>query len=160
MDANEQQLNTLASCLQQTLSMDVSTRQQAETFLRSIENNAGFLVLLLKLFDSPSLDMQIRMAAAILFKNCVKRNWRQVEGSPDVINEPDRLTVKAYIVDLMLKLPPPIQKQLSESLTMIVDNDFPHKWENLLEELVKRMNTRDFSVINGVLQTAHSIFKR
>jgi exportin-2 (importin alpha re-exporter) len=153
MDINEQNLNLLASCLQQTLSSDVVLRQQGESFLRSIENNANFLILLLKLAEMPTIDLQIRVSAAILFKNSVKRHWRQLESASDVIHEAERIAVKTYIVDLMLNAPLLIQKQLCESLTIIADNDFPHKWEHLLEELVRRMNTQDFGIINGILQT-------
>ena len=72
----------------------------------------------------------------------------------------DRQTIKTHLVDLMLKSPPQIQRQLSEAVSFIAEQDFPHKWESLLQELVQRLQVQDFHVINGVLQTAHSIFKR
>jgi exportin-2 (importin alpha re-exporter) len=160
MEINEQNLTTITNYLQQTMSSDMAVRQQSENMLKSLETTQHFLILLMKLFELPTLDLQIRMAAAILFKNCIKKHWRQIEGSPDVIPETDRITIKTYIVDLMLHTPILIQKQLSESLTIVADNDFPKKWENLLEELVRRITNQDFRILNGVLQTAHSIFKR
>lgn len=53
-----------------------------------------------------------------------------------------------------------IQKQLSDAVAIIGKHDFPKDWQGLLGEMVSKFETGDFYVINGVLQTAHSIFKR
>lgn len=60
----------------------------------------------------------------------------------------------------MLNTPLLVQAQLSEALSIICNHDFPAKWPTLLSELVGRLNTTDVQTINGVLATAHSIFKR
>lgn len=59
----------------------------------------------------------------------------------------------------MLKAPPSIQKQLSDAISIIGKHDFPTKWPQLIDEMVEKFATGDFHVINGVLQTAHSLFK-
>lgn len=61
---------------------------------------------------------------------------------------------------MMLKSSPAIQKQLSDAVSIIGKYDFPAKWPQLINEMVEKFATGDFNVINGVLQTAHSIFKR
>lgn len=125
-------------------------------------------------------DATIRVAAAIVFKNFVKRNWNahavslfvqyrisviyslfvQDTDGPDRIHETDRLAIKSLIVQLMLASTPAIQKQLSDAVSIIGKYDFPAKWPQLMDEMVAKFGTGDFAVINGVLQTAHSIFKR
>lgn len=60
----------------------------------------------------------------------------------------------------MLKSSPSIQKQLSDAVSIIGKYDFPEKWPQLIDEMVEKFNSGDFHIINGVLQTAHSIFKR
>lgn len=60
----------------------------------------------------------------------------------------------------MLKSSPSIQKQLSDAISIIGKYDFPDKWPHLITEMVEKFATGDFNIINGVLQTAHSIFKR
>ena len=70
------------------------------------------------------------------------------------------LQVKTLIVDLMLKSPGPVQKQLSQAIAIIGQQDFPMNWQNLVTDLVAKFATGDFHVINGVLQTAHSIFEK
>lgn len=73
--------------------------------------------------------MHIRVSAAIMFKNYTKRNWRVVKANVAIhlylvilqqdedgvnnIHEDDRNAIKMTIVDLMLKNPEQIQKQVS-----------------------------------------------
>ena len=60
----------------------------------------------------------------------------------------------------MLTSPAAIQKQLSNSIAIIGQHDFPDKWQTLIPEMVSKFQTGDFHVINGVLQTAFSIFEK
>lgn len=60
----------------------------------------------------------------------------------------------------MLSSPEQIQKQLSDAISIIGREDFPQKWPDLLTEMVTRFRSGDFHIINGVLRTAHSLFKR
>lgn len=50
--------------------------------------------------------------------------------------------------------------QLSDAISIIGREDFPKKWPDLLTEMVNRFRSGDFHIINGVLRTAHSLFKR
>lgn len=52
----------------------------AEKFLESVEGKEEYNVLLLQIVDDASSDALIRFAAAIAFKNSVKRNWRIVSS--------------------------------------------------------------------------------
>lgn len=52
----------------------------AEKFLQSVEGKEKYNVLLLEIVDDASADGLIRFAAAIAFKNSVKRNWRIVSS--------------------------------------------------------------------------------
>ncbi|XP_052777226.1 exportin-2-like [Mya arenaria] len=160
MEVTNENLATLSNFLQQTLSPDPNVRKPAEKFLESVEVNQNYPLLLLNLLDKPNVDQQIRVSSAITFKNYVKRNWRVIEDMPDKIHEQDRLTIKQLIVGLMLKSPEQIQKQLSDAISIIGREDFPSKWPDLLAEMVTKFQSGDFHVINGVLRTAHSIFKR
>ena len=60
----------------------------------------------------------------------------------------------------MLHSPDSIQKQLSDAVSIVGKYDFPNKWPELIDQMVEKFNTGDFHVINGVLHTAHSLFKR
>jgi exportin-2 (importin alpha re-exporter) len=60
----------------------------------------------------------------------------------------------------MCTVPPQIQAQISEAISLIAAVDYPKNWDNLVGELVQKMNSPDLAVVNGVLKTANSIFKR
>lgn len=77
-----------------------------------------------------------------------------------VVPETERQAIKANLVNLMSSVPPLVQRQLSESLSFISKSDFPERWPTLLPELVAKLAAGDMVVINGVLETASSIFER
>ncbi|CAB4023247.1 exportin-2-like, partial [Paramuricea clavata] len=160
LEANAQNLQALADQLQETLSSEDQARKDAEKFLEAIEGNSNYSLLLLHIVDNDSFESMVRLAAAITFKNFVKRQWRVSDGNPNKITQDDRQKIKVLIIDLMLKSPPQLQSQLSDAVSIIGREDFPRKWPNLLPEMVKKFNSGDFHIINGVLKTAHSLFKR
>ncbi|ELU00355.1 hypothetical protein CAPTEDRAFT_165697 [Capitella teleta] len=160
MEITDANLQTLATYLQKTLCPDPNERRAAEKSLESIEVNQNYPLLLLTLVHRENIEMHLRISAAIMFKNYTKRNWRVVEEAGDKIHASDRTSIKQTIVDLMLKSPEQIQKQLSDAISIIGREDFPAKWPDLLNEMVIKFQSGDFHVINGVLRTGHSIFKR
>ncbi|KAG6449355.1 hypothetical protein O3G_MSEX006002 [Manduca sexta] len=160
MDVTEENLATLANYLQQTLNPDPNIRRPAEKFLESVEVNQNYAILLLHLIDKDVVDLTIRVAASIAFKNYIKRNWPVEEDGVDRIHASDRATIKTLIVNLMLKSPEAIQKQFSDAVSIIGKYDFPEKWPSLIPEMVEKFATGDFYVINGILRTAHSLFKK
>ena len=77
----------------------------------------------------------------------------------------------------MTSAKPNIQFQLGEAIAVIADSDFWERWETLvdvcwgitipigqlayaMQDLVSRLNLDNLAVNNGVLQVAHTIFKR
>uniref|UniRef100_A0AC11D7P5 Chromosome segregation 1 like n=1 Tax=Ovis aries TaxID=9940 RepID=A0AC11D7P5_SHEEP len=159
MELSDANLQTLTEYLKKTLDPDPAIRRPAEKFLESVEGNQNYPLLLLTLLEK-SQDNVIKVCASVTFKNYIKRNWRIVEDEPNKICEADRGAIKANIVHLMLSSPEQIQKQLSDAISIIGREDFPQKWPDLLTEMVNRFQSGDFHVINGVLRTAHSLFKR
>ncbi|XP_008946536.1 PREDICTED: exportin-2 isoform X2 [Merops nubicus] len=159
MELSDANLQTLTEYLKKTLDPDPAIRRPAEKFLESVEGSQNYPLLLLTLLEK-SQENVIKVCASVTFKNYIKRNWRIVEDEPNKICESDRVAIKANIVPLMLSSPEQIQKQLSDAISIIGREDFPQKWPDLLTEMVNRFRSGDFHVINGVLRTAHSLFKR
>ncbi|XP_029678956.1 exportin-2 [Formica exsecta] len=160
MELTDDNLLTLSEYLKHTLSPDVNVRRPAEKFLESVEINQNYPLLLLHLVDKSEINITIRIAGAVAFKNYVKRNWKVEEDSVDRIHVQDRDAIKKLIINLMLHSPDSIQKQLSDAVSIIGKYDFPNKWPELIDQMVEKFNTGDFHIINGVLHTAHSLFKR
>ena len=152
----------------QSLNPDASSRNAAESQLKSLRTTPGHALSVLRLIstatDSPS-DMPVRQAAAVHFKNLVKKGWAPDEDDESRImmslSEQDRTLIKNNLVDLMCTVPPQIQAQCSESIALIAATDFPAKWDNLLSDLIGKFTTSsDWNVINGVLVATNSILKR
>jgi len=160
MEINDNNLNQLGVYLGRTLEPQADIRKPAEEFLESIEGNQNYPILLLTLINKQDVQPNIKVAGAITFKNYVKRNWKVSEEGADKIHQSDRAQIKSLIVDLMLTSPVPVQKQLSQAIAIIGNQDFPAKWPSLVNDMVTKFQSGDFHIINGVLQTAHSIFEK
>ncbi|CAG9765851.1 unnamed protein product [Ceutorhynchus assimilis] len=160
MEISDENLQTLARYLQETLNPEVNVRRPAEKFLEGVEVNQNYPLLLLNLVHKPEVDMTVRIAGSVAFKNYIKRNWTVQEDQPDRIHESDRAAIKSMIVTLMLTSPESIQKQLSDAISIIGKTDFPVKWPELITQMVEKFATGDFNVINGILRTGHSLFKK
>lgn len=137
----------------------------AEKQLEEEQKRPGHQLAILQLVatsDGAGADAAVRQAAAVHFKNVVKKGWdvNREEGNDGiVISAEDRNTIKSHLVQLMCTTPAQIQVQLSESISLIAKVDYPQQWQNLLPELVQQFNSADPAVVVGVLKTANSIFK-
>ncbi|KAJ1548033.1 importin-alpha export receptor, partial [Nowakowskiella sp. JEL0078] len=150
----------LPAALGATLDQSPSIRKQAEAKLISLEQQPGFSLALLELVQVDSTNDLIRYAAALYFKNFLKKSWQPQDGDVDILSLEDRLKVKQYVVHTMTVVPSKYQIQLSDAVAIIADTDFPDQWPTLIDDLVKRLDFQNPTGINGVLQTAHTIFSR
>ncbi len=86
MEPTPQNIILLINLLTQSLSPHPSIRQPAEKQLQAAEKDDGFLILLIAVIrgegegggGSGGGGMDVRQAAGVLFKNGVKRRWRDV----------------------------------------------------------------------------------
>lgn len=131
----------------------------AEASLKSIEQEPGFSLALLQLVASDSVDQTLRLASSLFFKNLIKRRWTDAEGNY-LLPENEVTTIKAELIGLMTSVPPAIQTQLGEAISVIADSDFWTRWDTLVDDLVSRLTPDNPVVNNGVLQVAHSVFVR
>lgn len=137
----------------------IANRSVAELTLRDAGKSPGFLQILLEVVANPSIELPTRHAGALFFKNEVKQRWSD-EVSTNVVPEADKIAIKSHIIQVMTTIPPNLQKQIGDAVTIIAACDFPSKWETLIKDLIANTSRTDMRVTNGVLQTAHSIFKR
>lgn len=158
-----------AALLTKTLTSDRNARKTAEEGLIKLETSSklyGLATLYLTRRDD--LGTEVHTAAAIAFKNFIRRNWRfdpndETSDQFDRIDSTQRDMIKQHIVEFMLGSPAYIQRQLSEAIAIIGQCDFPDKWPSLITELEKFLGAgfdQNFNTLQGILQTAHSIFRR
>lgn len=82
MQATPETLSLLTNYLSSTVSPDAHTRRSAEESLRQAEGQQGFLLLVLELVKADSVNMVVRQAGGVYFKNTVKRLWSGDEVCP------------------------------------------------------------------------------
>ncbi|ORX43587.1 Cse1-domain-containing protein [Piromyces finnis] len=133
--------------------------KEVEKNLLAMEKCQNFSLCVLEIIADESIPEPTRFSAAIYFKNYMKKRWPQIEGEADYLPENDRIRIKEGIISLMINVPVKLQRQLNEAILIIADNDFPQKWPNLIQELVANL-CDDYRKNNGILETAHLIFKR
>jgi len=162
-------IEQLQTVLSQTLSPDAQTRKTAEGHLTAAQKFPGHPLSVLQLMASANgnagaaVGLTVLQSAAVHFKNIVKKGWdaENEDGTDGItITDHDRNLIKSHLVELMCTAPPQIQAQCSEAISLIAAVDFPKKWDNLLPELIQKFNSPDPNIVNGVLATANSIFKR
>jgi exportin-2 (importin alpha re-exporter) len=150
-------LQTVAQLLQATL--DSRTHKQAEAALKVEETKPGFSLLLLNIVANEALPLNTRLSGALCFKNFIKFNWTDEEAKYK-LPENEVATIKKEIIGLMISVPPALQSQLGETISLIADSDFWTRWDTLVDDLVSRLSAGNPKVNIGVLEVAHSIFKR
>lgn len=101
----------------------------------------------------------MRLASALSFKNFIRRNWVDEEGNYRLAQD-EVVAIKKDIIGLMITVPANIQSQLGDAVSVIADSDFFRRWDTLVDDLVSKFSPDNSKVNNGVLQVAHSIFKR
>ncbi|KAK6529632.1 importin-alpha export receptor [Arthrobotrys megalospora] len=154
MDAN---MNQLAQLLANSL--DHAQNREAEKQLKSVETTPGFPLMLLRTVATAELPINVRLAGALFFKNLIRRSWTDEEGNHKFAAS-DVTAIKAELLGVMIQVPPNLQVQIGEAISVIADSDFYKKWDTLVTELASKLDPNNPSVTTGVLTVAHSIFKR
>ncbi|KAF2204358.1 Cse1-domain-containing protein [Delitschia confertaspora ATCC 74209] len=151
------ELQALAQLLE--ASLNPQTSKQAEAAIAEKQNTPNFSLKLLQLVASNNFPSSVRLSSAVYFKNYVKRNWADEDGNYKL--PLDEVTaIKRELIGLMVSVPPNLQSQLGEAISAIAESDFWERWDTLVDDLVSRLTPDNATVNNGVLQVAHSIFKR
>jgi len=148
-------VQNVANCIRMSQSGKPDQIKQAEQQLESQQQNANFGPLLLRLITNDSVDANIKLGAAIYFKNYVKKYWGHEQ---DIICVDDQNFIKTAIVRVMLHCDKNSQRLLSEAITIIASHDFYRKWDTLLPELIEKLKSeQNFENICGVLRIIESI---
>lgn len=150
-------LQSIAKYLEQSLNPQSS--KQAEAFLKTIETHPEFAINLLHVVASPNINSSVRLAGALYFKNLVKRKWTNEDGNY-LLPIQDVVKIKEEILDVMIQLPPQLQSQIGEAISLIAESDFPQNWENLIDNLVNKLSLEDYAQNKSILVVCHSIFKK
>ena len=132
LDPRQQKQGLRSLCHIRGLEFVVDFQCTGETALRQQENKPGFSLVLLHLTASNNYPYNTRLASALFFKNFIKRNWTDEDGNYK-LPENEVVTIKQELISLMISMPPAIQTQLGEAVSVIADSDFWERWDTLVD---------------------------
>eukprot|EP00445_Apocalathium_hangoei_P036695 CAMPEP_0203945012 /NCGR_PEP_ID=MMETSP0359-20131031/80633_1 /ASSEMBLY_ACC=CAM_ASM_000338 /TAXON_ID=268821 /ORGANISM="Scrippsiella Hangoei, Strain SHTV-5" /LENGTH=974 /DNA_ID=CAMNT_0050876113 /DNA_START=78 /DNA_END=2998 /DNA_ORIENTATION=+ len=122
------------------------------------ESHVGFGIVLLQLVQTESMDLGIRQAGSIYFKNYLKRRWGPDRGIPD--NEKE--VIKESLLPLTLRVPRLLRAQFLGALQEMAGPEFLSDWPQLLSELSRLLaSAQDDVLLQAVaMDAAHAVFSR
>ena len=156
----------LVSLFAATLNPDLNQRKAAEEELGRAKLQPQCVLTVLQILTQEGVDLAVRQSAAVFFKNLVKGHWAPEDETAYAVPAETKTQVKDGLLSLFLYVPPRLQAQLSEAMSLIASHDFPNQWPKLLGELVGQLNAaasatpRDYAKVGGLLKIAHSITGR
>ncbi|CAH8524769.1 unnamed protein product [Dicrocoelium dendriticum] len=125
----------------------------------------GFAPALLKVALECSLDVSVRQAAALYFKNNISEWWRDPdpekpgEALTFSIHEQDRHTIRNAIIGAVVSSPLPLQTQLKTALSKIIKADYPSRFPELPAQLRHLLSSTDQEHWRGALVCLHTFVK-
>ena len=124
---------TLVSLFAATLNPDLNQRKAAEEELGRAKLQPQCVLTVLQILTQEGVDLAVRQSAAVFFKNLVKGHWAPEDETAYAVPAETKTQVKDGLLSLFLYVPPRLQAQLSEAMSLIASHDFPNAWPKLLD---------------------------
>ncbi|XP_067928154.1 importin-7-like [Watersipora subatra] len=148
-----------------TATLDHTHQEAAGKKLDEIHKIIGFTPLLLQLVGSDQIQMPVRQAGAVYLKNMVTRYWEMKEREnlndpiPFSIHEMDKVVIRENIVNGVITAPLPIRTQLSVAVAGIIKCDYPGKWPNIVDQIIRHLQSDNTATWLGALICLHQLIK-
>ncbi|ORX59935.1 ARM repeat-containing protein [Piromyces finnis] len=136
--------NSLSQLFNATLSQDQNIRMKVELALKDYEKQENFMNVVLTIICSEDVDMGTRHAAAIYFKNRIRKGWNNNSTNFIGISENDKEFIKLNIIEALSKVPQVIRTQLTSSINIVICNDWPEKWPQLVPSLTALLSSTEY----------------
>ena len=161
----------LATVLSHTFDDNANTRDRAEAELATIESQPGYPSTLLHICVL-HLPLPIKQAAALRFKNRIKRHWLVLDGEEDEggvegrqpLSLEDKRVIKENLYQAIITQQQPlIRIQLLESLRCIVDVDWPNDYPSLEPSIAVTLGGWqhvDPSILHATLLCLYVLYRR
>ncbi|PVU97416.1 hypothetical protein BB559_002046 [Furculomyces boomerangus] len=141
----------LASIFGSTFHPDQLVRSQMEQRLLALEKQPGFLSAVLNLITDQTADQSAKLAAAIYFKNTIRRSWKSssvTSPNSELINDSDQLYIKQQILTSMINVPSNIQTQLQSCIGNMLAGSFPSEWPEFGLLIYQLLSSNDINTAN------------
>lgn len=149
-------MDALVQVFTHSLDPNPNARKAAELELKKVESQDGMLSSVFQVVSSAQVDLAVRQAAAIYFKNRVRRHWDSalVRGAPAVVTIPqgDKDSIKGSILQTLVEAPAQIRVHIANALGTIARCDFPDQWPNLMDQIGQLLQSQNPQQVYGGLR--------
>lgn len=136
-------VTTLHRCFLGTLEADANVRTQAEQGLTQAEATAGFMSACLDIVNSSDVELPVKKACLIYFKNFVIRRWAE-----DKVDNDEKPQVRDRIIVTIVGVKRSMKNLFLPVLNEILTCDYPDKWPNYLPQTLELLgNTTDLNIL-------------
>ena len=116
----------------------------------------GHLSSLMQCVVASQLDVSLRQAAAIQFKNLCLRVWDPDTGDGQAppqqqLRPEDKALVRANMLEAVVQAPARIQSQLVVALRVQLEADYPDAWPDLLPSVLAALQSPEVARVAGAL---------
>lgn len=125
-------IELLHRCFSYSLSPDQSARQFAEGKLDELSHSTGFLAACLDIINYET-DPLVKQATCIYFKNTILKHW----AVDSVIDSGEKPVIREKLFVFVTKLDRVLRNQLLPALSMIINHDYPDKWNSLIDDILE-----------------------
>jgi hypothetical protein len=124
----------------------------------------GFAPSLLQVVMLGDVDMPVRQAGVIYLKNLITQSWSDKEVEPGTplpfsIHEQDRAMIRDAIVEAVVHSPDLLKVQLGVCVSVIVKNDFPARWTQIVDKISIYLQNPDAMGWTGALMCLYQLVK-
>ncbi|KAI9294399.1 ARM repeat-containing protein [Neoconidiobolus thromboides FSU 785] len=155
-------MQNILEVFSKTLQADPNIRKEGEQTLKSYEGQANLLSHILELISSKETPDEIKLSASVYIKNRIKKAWANYPSLPAdtvLIDNQDKLFIKANILKALPTLKENIREILSEAICFILDDEFPDKWTEFIPTVSELINSEDYNLIHCGLLSLRQLFK-
>ncbi|EST07572.1 Exportin/Importin, Cse1-like protein [Kalmanozyma brasiliensis GHG001] len=149
-------MDALVQVFTHSLDPNPNSRKAAELELKKVEAQDGMLSSVFQIVAATQVDISVRQAAAVYFKNRVRRHWdaTPVRGAPTavVIPQGDRDAIKANILQTLVDAPTQIRVHVANALGTIARCDFPDQWPTLMDQIGQLLQSQEPQQVYGGLR--------
>ncbi len=140
-------------------------RSTAEAEIHNHADSPGYPTCLMEIMQTPKINTNVRVFAAIMLRNFVRSHWRRTEGSTISTEEIDSIRQSILGCIDMLDQAVLLQGGMSETIGLCVSADFPAHWPQYsaglgactrkefvattLRTIVKKMSTRRLPAVRA-----------
>ncbi|SCV01667.1 LAME_0G17722g1_1 [Lachancea meyersii CBS 8951] len=160
--------STLLECFAGTLSHDQSVRSEAESRLKTAGKSTGFLGASLDIISSPEISENIKLPAALYFKNKILYGWSgRQQGRNELldfmVDNDEKPVVKDMLMNALVqssRYSPSCIRLLQPALSTIVAEEYPKKqWDSLLSSSFELLGSNDINSAHIGLLALSEIFR-